>query len=209
MVIYLIEPSCLIGHSLMLGWSGLPGIKEIKWFTSMQSVDRRGHGLVFVLNSDSCKRNQYRDLKEARNWSVFPESKIVIMGCSVNDPEYKKLMDLPLVNGIIFKENNLDESRIVLERVYRMHGGGVNRVLPGEHVSRMMLQLDEEVSFSKLSNQQKLIVSYIKKGMSGGDISKELGMKPSSARNQLSRIYLKLGVKDRMELMRVLNGIKS
>lgn len=63
-----------------------------------------------------------------------------------------------------------------------------------------------EADFSQLTEREKRICQMVKDDFTTVEIAENLGLKQQTIRHSLSEIYLKVGVKTRLELVQALDN---
>jgi DNA-binding NarL/FixJ family response regulator len=77
----------------------------------------------------------------------------------------------------------------------------VTRTLIGEFVSRPERRAVTPDSLSLLTDREREVLASVATGLSNEEIAEELFISPATARTHVSRIMMKLGARDRAQLV--------
>jgi DNA-binding NarL/FixJ family response regulator len=108
------------------------------------------------------------------------------------------------VSGFLVKDT---EPRDLLQAVRVVHGGeallspGITRRLISDYTSRPRANPGPAPLLNGLTDREREVVALVGRGLSNEEIAKELVLSPATAKTHVSRAMVKLGVRDRAQLV--------
>ncbi|CAL9552269.1 Oxygen regulatory protein NreC [Nocardiopsis dassonvillei] len=108
------------------------------------------------------------------------------------------------VSGFLVKDT---EPRDLLQAVRVVHGGeallspGITRRLIADYTSRPRTAPAPSPRLNGLTDREREVVALVGRGLSNEEIAKELVLSPATAKTHVSRAMVKLGVRDRAQLV--------
>jgi len=127
-----------------------------------------------------------------------PEAKIIILTMYLEE-EYVSEAIKAGARGYILKDASLEK---MLEAIRAAHSGEV-RIDPAI-ASKALMKLCQEPENPKeriisLTKREKEVLSFVVRGATNKEIAQELSLSDLTIRNRLSRVFKKLGVRNRTE----------
>lgn len=108
------------------------------------------------------------------------------------------------VSGFLVKDT---EPRDLLQAVRVVHGGeallspGITRRLIADYTGRPRANPGPAPLLNGLTDREREVVALVGRGLSNEEIAKELVLSPATAKTHVSRAMVKLGVRDRAQLV--------
>ncbi|MFL1378730.1 MULTISPECIES: response regulator [unclassified Nocardiopsis] len=108
------------------------------------------------------------------------------------------------VSGFLVKDT---EPRDLLQAVRVVHGGeallspGITRRLISDYTSRPRANPEPAPLLNGLTDREREVVALVGRGLSNEEIAGELVLSPATAKTHVSRAMVKLGVRDRAQLV--------
>jgi DNA-binding NarL/FixJ family response regulator len=108
------------------------------------------------------------------------------------------------VSGFLVKDT---EPRDLLQAVRVVHGGeallspGITRRLIADYTSRPRANPGPSPRLNGLTDREREVVALVGRGLSNEEIAAELVLSPATAKTHVSRAMVKLGVRDRAQLV--------
>lgn len=139
----------------------------------------------------------------------YPEQKIVMLTTFVDDTYVESALNYG-ADGYLLKNIKPNE---LIDAINAVHSGSV--LLSPDLVSLILRKSDVEEDYydsdaenlrmvvKKMSSREKEILSLIAKGYNNHNIAEALFLSEPTVRNYISRIYAKIGSKDRLEVMAI------
>jgi DNA-binding NarL/FixJ family response regulator len=145
-------------------------------------------------------------LEATRRILAAPEPPRVIMLTTFDLDEYVFEALQIGASGFLLKDVEPDE----LRRAIRVVAAGeallspsVTRRLISEFVARPDRSGDPPPSLEELTDREREVLLLVARGLSNAEIAEELVISPATAKTHLSRILLKLGARDRAQLVMI------
>ncbi|MDT0330700.1 response regulator transcription factor [Nocardiopsis lambiniae] len=108
------------------------------------------------------------------------------------------------VSGFLVKDT---EPRDLLQAVRVVHGGeallspGITRKLISDYTSRPRTAPSPSPRLNGLTDREREVVALVGRGLSNEEIAEKLVLSPATAKTHVSRAMVKLGVRDRAQLV--------
>ncbi|MEU0490481.1 response regulator transcription factor [Nocardiopsis sp. NPDC006139] len=108
------------------------------------------------------------------------------------------------VSGFLVKDT---EPRDLLQAVRVVHRGeallspGITRRLISDYTSRPRANAEPSPRLNGLTDREREVVALVGRGLSNEEIARELVLSPATAKTHVSRAMVKLGVRDRAQLV--------
>jgi DNA-binding NarL/FixJ family response regulator len=145
-------------------------------------------------------------LKATRRILAMPDAPHVIMLTTFDLDEYVFEALQIGASGFLLKDVEPDE----LRRAVRVVAAGeallspsVTRRLISEFVARPGHTSDPPPSLDELTDREREVLLLVARGLSNAEIAEQLVISPATAKTHLSRILLKLGARDRAQLVMI------
>jgi len=123
---------------------------------------------------------------------------IVLLTGSLNDQDAREAMDLG-VNGLVIKATAPRDLLVCLEAVAQGRRWFDQEVM--QRAMNFAQSPGERDPFDALSPRERGIVSLVQRGMRNKEIADELGLTEGTVKVHLHKIFEKLGLSSRMELI--------
>lgn len=192
------DPLTLSGIEMLLDATNFKIVATAR--TGAAALDALGAARpdMLVLDVDMPERSGLDVLRTLRNRG--DQRPIVLLTGSMNDQRAKEAMQLG-VNGLVIKATAPRDLLICLETVVQGR-----RWLDQEVMQRAMeLALSPEAAtrdpLEKLSARERAIATLVQRGLRNREIADELGLTEGTVKVHLHKIFEKLGLRSRTELI--------
>jgi len=153
------------------------------------------------------------DLGDASGLDILPDlvektdSKILII-TGVRDPEMYDATIMKGARGVLFKG---ESAEVMIKAIERVHAGGVwidsnilERVIGQNSESKPVLSEPEARRIAHLTRREREVITALLEFESSNsiEVANHLGISKHTLKNNLTTIYNKLGMKNRVQLMR-------
>ena len=127
-------------------------------------------------------------------------ARVVVLAADVAEEDLIEAVRLG-VRGVVLKETALDR---VVDCVRTVHGGGqwLDRELTGRAFKRLLTrEADRQQSGRLLTPREAELVDFVNQGLRNKEIAARLGVAEGTVKGNPHRIFEKLGVSNRVELV--------
>jgi len=157
---------------------------------------------MLILDFEMPERNGLDVLRAIR--SRGDTRPVVLLTGSINDHRAKEAMQFG-VNGLVIKSNAPRDLLICLDAVAQGRRWFDQEVL--QRAMELSLSPDAPRDpLAPLSERERAIVALVQRGLRNKEIAGELGLTEGTVKVHLHRIFEKLGVQSRMELVLLVQG---
>lgn len=191
------DPLTLAGIELLLASSNYQVVATVR--TGAEALDKlpTARPDMLILDFEMPERNGLDVLRAIR--SRGDTRPVVLLTGSINDQRAKEAMQVG-VNGLVIKSNAPRDLLICLDVVTQGRRWFDQEVL--QRAMEMSQSADASRDpFAPLSERERAIVALVQRGLRNREVATELGLTEGTVKVHLHKIFDKLGVQSRMELV--------
>ncbi len=196
------DPLTLAGINILLDKTNFEVVATVSNGTSALDALSTVRPDMLILDNSMPERTGLDVLRTIRNRG--DNRPVVLLTGGINDQATKEAMQLG-VNGIVIKSTAPRDLLICLETV--MQG---RRWLDQEIMQRAMLLAmspdGPRDPFEMLSGRERAVASLAQRGLRNKEIADELGLTEGTVKVHLHKVFEKLGVRGRTELILLAQG---
>ena len=196
------DPLTLAGINVLLDKTNFEVVATVSNGTSALDALSTVRPDMLILDNSMPERTGLDVLRTIRNRG--DNRPVVLLTGGINDQATKEAMQLG-VNGIVIKSTAPRDLLICLETV--MQG---RRWLDQEIMQRAMLLAmspdGPRDPFEMLSGRERAVASLAQRGLRNKEIADELGLTEGTVKVHLHKVFEKLGVRGRTELILLAQG---
>ena len=191
------DPLTLAGIELLLANSNYQVVATVR--TGAEALDKlpTARPDMLILDFEMPERNGLDVLRAIR--SRGDARPVILLTGSINDQRAKEAMQVG-VNGLVIKSNAPRDLLICLDVVSQGRRWFDQEVL--QRAMEMSQSADAPRDpFAPLSERERAIVALVQRGLRNKEVATELGLTEGTVKVHLHKIFDKLGVQSRMELV--------